>query len=75
MPRFQLFRGDGGEVVYKAEGMTGGYRRGDIVPEPLPRGRDRLPQAEFEEYERSRDIILGLTAEMSIPAERLAVTR
>jgi hypothetical protein len=33
MPRFQLFRGDGGEVVYKAEGMAGGYRRGDIVPE------------------------------------------
>jgi hypothetical protein len=69
----QLFRGDGGEVVYKAEDMTGGYRRGDIVPEPLPRGRDRLPQAEFEEYERSRDIILGLTAEMSLPAQRLII--
>ena len=31
----------------------------------LPRGRDRLRQAEFEEFERSRDTILNLTARMS----------
>ncbi len=40
---------------------------------PLPRGRDRMPQAEFEEFERSRDIILGLTAKMSPQAQRLMI--
>lgn len=42
-------------------------------PPPLPRGRDRMPQPEFEEFERSRDIILGLTAKMSPQAQRLMI--
>jgi hypothetical protein len=42
-------------------------------PAPLPRGRDRMPQAEFEEFQRSRDIILGLTAKMAPQAQRLMI--
>jgi hypothetical protein len=40
---------------------------------PPPRGSDPMPQAKFEEFERSRDVILGLTAKMSPQAQRLMV--
>jgi len=69
----QVFPGSGGQVVYKTEDKQGAMLRGETVVQPLPRGRDRMPQAEFEEFERSRDIILGLTAGMSLQAQRLIV--
>lgn len=69
----QLFPGRGDQVVYKAEDENGAMLRGATVAAPLPRGRERLPQAEFEAFERSRDIILGLTADMSIPARQLII--
>lgn len=43
----QLFPGTGAQVVYKTEDRQGAMLRGEIVPEPLPRGRDRLPPAEL----------------------------
>lgn len=69
----QLFPGTGDQFVYKTEDKQGAFLRGDIVPEPLPRGRDRMPQEEFEQFERDRDIILDLTTKMSPQARWLII--
>ena len=69
----QLFPGSGAQVVHKTEDRFGQHRRGSAEPVPLPRGRDRMPEAEFEEFGRSRDVILGLTAKMSPQGQRLMI--
>lgn len=69
----QVFPGTGGQVVYKTEDQQGAILRGDTVVPPIPRGRDRMPQAEFEQFERDRDVILALTADMSLQAQRLMI--
>jgi hypothetical protein len=69
----QLFPGTGDQITYKTEDQNGAMLRGETVGEPLPRGRDLMPQEEFKEFERSRDVILGLTSKMSISAQRLMI--
>jgi len=69
----QMFPGAGDRVVYKTEDQNGAILRGEIVPEPLPRGRESMPQEEFEEFVRSRDIILPLTEKMGLSGQRLMI--
>ena len=53
---------------------VGAHLRGEVVPEPLPRGRELMSsQEEYEQFEQSRGLILGLAAGMSIPVRMLLI--
>ena len=70
---FQFWPGPHQGAVVLTTDTHGAGMRGEVVPEPLPRGRDRMPQEEFEEFVRSRDIILPLTEKMGLSGQRLMV--
>ena len=63
----QLFPSAGDQVVSKTEDQTGDISVARACRNPSPRGTGpHAPQAEFEEFVRSRDIILPLTQKMGL---------